>query len=273
MKRLLIIIALVICFHGLAQRKPKIKGNRNVVESLESLPAFNKIELNDDLDITLRNSNEYGYQITADENLINVFRFKVADSILMISSFYKVTSKKKLNIVVDCGELISVYLREGKIESESNFTTDVFTVQQTGTSRLMMNINAGIVDVNMEGISSGELNLQTDSLHINLKDRSDVRIYSLNSSTSIDMVQNASAIIEGATELLSANLINDASLKAEKFEAVNVRLNLQESPRAEIFARDHLDLSSQGASQTFLYGNPKITITEFLNKSELHKEE
>ena len=223
MKRVLIFLALVICFRGLAQRKPTIKGNRNVVESLESLSAFNKIELNDDLDITLRNSNEYGYQITADENLINVFRFKVADSTLSISSFYKVTSKKKLNIVVDCSELISVYLREGKIESEDNFTTDVFTVQQTGTSRLMMNINAGIVDVNMEGISSGDLNLQTDSLHINLKDRSDVRIYSLNSSTSIDMVQNASARIEGATELLTANLFNDAKLKAEKFEAVNVK--------------------------------------------------
>ncbi len=266
-------MALVIGFYGFAQRKPKIKGNRNVVESREALPAFNAIELNDDLDITLRNSSEHGYQITADENLINVFKFKVADSILSISSFYKVTSMKTLNIVIDCDELSSVHLREGKIESEDNFSSDAFTIRQTGTSRLMMNINAGIIDLNMEGISSGELNLQTDSLLINLKDRSDVRIYALNRSTSIDMVQNASATMEGATEQFRVNLFADAKLKAEKFEAGSVTINLQESPRAEIFARDNLDLSSQGSSQTFLFGNPKITISEFLNKSELHKEE
>ncbi|HCO83723.1 MAG TPA: DUF2807 domain-containing protein, partial [Arenibacter sp.] len=33
-----------------SQRKPKIKGNRNVIEVRETLPPFNAVQLDDDLD-------------------------------------------------------------------------------------------------------------------------------------------------------------------------------------------------------------------------------
>jgi len=43
-----------------SQRKPKIKGNKNVIEVRETLPPFNAIELNDDLDIVLQAASTEG---------------------------------------------------------------------------------------------------------------------------------------------------------------------------------------------------------------------
>ena len=96
-KNTIVFLALVFCFQAFAQRKPKIKGNKKVVEVVEELPPFNAIELNDDLKIFLEKSSSEAFIIKADDNLIDVLKFKVVDSTLIITSFYKIISKKKLD--------------------------------------------------------------------------------------------------------------------------------------------------------------------------------
>ena len=83
------------------QRKPKIKGNRKVTRVTERLPAFNSILLKDDLDVALVAANSPSYQLVADDNLVDVITFKVVDSVLEIRSFYKITSRKELNITIN----------------------------------------------------------------------------------------------------------------------------------------------------------------------------
>ncbi|MEO0528457.1 MAG: DUF2807 domain-containing protein, partial [Bacteroidota bacterium] len=124
MKKFIIVVLILSYGTVTAQRKPKIKGNRVVVEVREELPAFNAIELNDDLEITLHKSADPGYVITADDNLIDVLKFKVADSTLMISSFYKIIAKKKLEITINYRELESITMKEGKIGMEDIINTD-----------------------------------------------------------------------------------------------------------------------------------------------------
>ena len=58
-----------------AQRKPKIKGNKSIVEVNEDLPFFNAIEVRDDLEIFLKETTIPGYSISADDNLIDILRF------------------------------------------------------------------------------------------------------------------------------------------------------------------------------------------------------
>ena len=49
MKNLITLIILLVCFQTFAQRKPKIKGNKSVIEVREVLPSFKAIELIDEL--------------------------------------------------------------------------------------------------------------------------------------------------------------------------------------------------------------------------------
>ena len=255
-----------------AQRKPKIKGNKNVVEVREDLEAFKGIELSDDLDIILQKSNQQGYSLELDDNLIDVLKFKVEDSILKISSFYNITSKKKLDITIYFEELNSLSMMNGKITMTDVIATDHLKVTTTGTSRLELNATADVIDITMEEISSGDFNLASDSLNMILKDRIDVKVYATGVNSSVYMYKNASAKLEGTADNLRIKLYGSTNLKAEMLEANTVVLLSEDSPSAEIRAISDFQLSSKGGSKTSLYGNPKITIMEFLDTSQLNKE-
>lgn len=272
MKNSILLIALLVCFQSFAQRKPKIKGNKNVIEVREELPSFKAIELVDDLELVLQKGTSAGYTVLADDNLIDVLKFKVVDSTLVISSFYKITSKKKLEIAISYNELEAITMRDGKINMKDVISSDRFLVNTYGASRLELNATAPVIQINMEGMSSGDFNLASDSLNIALKDRVDARIYAVGVSNNIQMYKNASAKMEGTADALTVELFESSNLKADKMEAIKVVAYLEGSSDANLNAIQYLMLSARGSSKTHLYGNPEITIREFLDMAQLHKE-
>jgi len=272
MKNIGIILSLLFCFQAFSQRKPKIKGNKNVVDVTESLPAFNAIELNDDLEIFLTKSNQEGYTLEADDNLIDVLKFKVEDSTLVISSFYKITSKKKLDITISYYELSNIIVRDGRIRMKDVIETEALTIETYGSAKVELNAETTITNLNMEGNSSGDFNIQSDSLDIVLKDRVDARIYSVSEMTNVQMNTNSAVNMEGTTYAMSVHLFDKANLKARKLQAEGVEVIAEGSPSARVYANKDFELTSRGSSKTYLSGDAKIDILEFLDTSELHKE-
>lgn len=272
MKHILFFVAFLFCLQIFSQRKPKIKGNKSVVEVNESLPAFNAIELNDDLDIDLVQANQEGYSLTIDDNLIDVLKFKVEDSTLVISSFYKITSKKKLDITINYYEVSRIKMRDGRIQMKDVIETDELTIETYGSSKLQLNANTTLTNLTMEGNSSGDLSLESDSLNITLKDRIDVSIYSTSERNNMELTKNASAKMEGTAYALSVKLFDNANLKARKLDAEGVEVIAEGSPSARVYASEVFELTSKGSSKTYISGGAKIEIIEFLDTSELHKE-
>lgn len=271
-KYLVFLLISIVSLQLHAQRKPKIKGNKNVIVVREELESFYGIALLDDLDIVLQKAPQEGYALELDDNLVDVLKFKVSNGVLEISSFYNITSKRKLEITIFYQELSSVKMLNGKISMNDVISTERLKVNTSGTSRLELNATADIIDITMEEISSGDFNLASDSLNIILKDRIDVKLYTTGDSNSMYMYENASAKVEGTTKFLMAKLYGDSSLKAADLESTEVLLVAEDSPDAEIRALEGFQLSSKGASKTKLYGNPKITIIDFLDTSTLEKE-
>ena len=150
--------------------------------------------------------------------------------------------------------------------------TDELTIETYGSSKVQLNSNANQTNLLMEGNSSGDFSLESDSLHIILKDRVDVRIYSTSQRNNIQMNSNASAKMEGSAYAFSATLSDNANLRARKLDAEGVEVISEGSPNARIFASKIFELSSRGSSKTYLSGDAKIEILEFLDTSELHKE-
>mgnify|MGYP003663314418 FL=1 len=268
----LLVVVLFISFSGYTQRKPKIKGNKNVIEVREDLAPFTAIELLDDLDIVIQKASQEGYALELDDNLLDVLKFKVDNGVLKISSFYNITSKKKLEITIFFQELRSIKMLNGKISMKDVISTDRLKVATFGTSRLELNATADIMDITMEEISSGDFNLASDSLNITLKDRIDVKLYTTGSSNNIYMYKNASAKLEGTADFLMAKMYGNSSLKAADLQSNDVLLITEDSPDIEIRALNTLQLSSKGSTRTKLYGEAKITILDFLDTSRLEKE-
>jgi len=268
----LVILLLLLCHVTLiAQRKPKIKGSRIVTEVNEELPAFNAIQLNDNLNIVLKKSFGPGYEIVADDNLIDILKFKVEDSTLVISSFYDVTAKKQFDITINYTELKAITVKEGSVVTNDIISSDELFVDAFADAKLDIKANAAIMDINLEDTSKGDFNVDVDSLNIGLKNRAEAYIYSVNEVSLVDLEGNGSLTYEGTSDRTEVDLIGNAKFKGEKMEAGTIKARLENAANARIYAYRDLELSAKGNSRIYLYGNPKITVLEFLDTSQLIK--
>jgi len=272
-KKLLCVLFILSLGVTHAQRKPKIKGNRNVIEVLEPLPSFHSIELKDDLQINLDDSAAESYSIVGDDNLIDVLRFRVVDSTLIISSFYKITGKKQLDITVNYRQLKSIIVRDGSVLANQKIQADELSVLTNGLAKVELSANAALVNLSLEENSKGNYNIESDSLSLALKDKASVQLYSVTQQHRLKMEGNATANLEGTSDSLNISLKGSPNLKAQKLEAAVIRLETGETAVARIYGYRELELLATGASRTYLYGNPGITMTSFEDSAELHKEQ
>lgn len=244
-----------------------------ITEVKEELPPFNAIQLNSDMDITLKKSFGPGYTIVADDNLIDIYKFQVEDSTLVISSFYDVSSKKQLEITVEYVELAALSVKEGSVVSKEQITTDALFVDAFGTSRLDLQVNAGVADINLEDNAKADFNLDVDSLNVRLAKRAESYMYAVTESNTVSLEANSSLTFQGTSDRMVLEVTGNAKYKGEKMETGSVQVMMDNEAQVRLYAFRDIVLSSKGNARMLLYGNPKITIEEFLNTSQLLKKD
>ncbi|ASO05730.1 putative auto-transporter adhesin, head GIN domain [Arenibacter algicola] len=254
-----------------SQRKPKIKGNRNVIEVRETLPPFNAVQLDDDLDINLQAATSGEYIIEADDNLIDILKFKVENETLIISSYYRVTSKKRLNITVNFNELFLINANDGNIVVKNRFSTEFLEVNTRGSGRVEIDVDADAMQITMNDNSKGNFKVDSDTLNIRLAEKADLRLFGVMENTVLDMQRNSKADLEGFTDVFQFHLLDASDLKAKRLEANSVEANLEGSSSAEVLSTATVDLNSKGDSKTYVFGDSKINLLEFLDTSELYR--
>jgi hypothetical protein len=253
-----------------AQRKPKIKGNRSVTEVREALDDFHAVMLLDDLEITLESASSPGYTITADDNLIGVLKFEVSSDTLYISSFYTITGKKQLDIKVLFTELSALTIKEGSVSMKEILNADQVDVHAEGMARVQLRARTSVFNLEMAGQSSGDFNVESDSLQINLKDRADVLVYQVSSGAGISLEDDSDLNLEGTAEHAQLRTRGHASLKAERMEAGLMEASISGNSAAHLRAAK-LVLNTGGSSRTYVYGDPEITLSAFKDASEIYK--
>lgn len=273
MKRFILAFLLSIPFVLIAQRRPKIKGNRSVIEITQELPPFNALELVDNLEVTVKKSFGEEVSITADDNLVDVLKFEVVDSTLVISSFYDIVSKKKLDITVGYKELKSITLKDGKVEGNGLLASDELYVSTFGRSELKLDTSGFFAEIVAEDTSKLEMNVDVDSLVVGMRQRADGFLYLTGGSTQLTLEENASLTAEGTTEYCTITMTSNSKLKADRLETAEASLVAKASAFARINAYRTFSLNAEADSRTHLYGNPKITINAFLDRAQLVKKE
>ncbi|RIV73804.1 GIN domain-containing protein [Flagellimonas aequoris] len=271
MKKILLLLFVISPLLSIAQRKPRIKGSRIVTEVSEELPPFNAIVLNDNLDIVLEKSFGPGYRIVADDNLIDILKFNVQDSTLIISSYYDVTAKKQFDITINYTDLKAITVKDGSMVSKDIIESDELFVDGFNHTKLDIKANAAVMDINLEDTSNGNFNVDVDSLNISMGHRAEAYVYAVNETGLVDMEDNATLAIEGTSDRIQVKLMGDAKFKGEKMEVGNLILTMENDPSAWVYAFRDLELSVKGNSKVYLYGTPQITVLEFLDTSQLIK--
>ncbi len=255
-----------------AQRKPRIKGNRQVTEVSQNLPPFTHLRLADDLEVHLERGETEGYVLEADDNLVDILRFDVADNTLTIGSFYTISGSKKLSITVRYRELSSIETEAGTFIAEEVINSDLLEVSATEAASLRLRLRANLLNLRMEGNSRADLNVEADSLHIELGDQVDANLYTANQAMYLELGGHASLVLEGVSASASVKLTEYGNLKAEGMVATKLQAQLEASAVGRLRADSELHLDASGGSRTYLYGQPHISIDRFADRAELHKE-
>jgi len=254
-----------------AQRKPKIRGNRNVTEVSKELPGFLAVCLLDDLEVSLQRAPGPGYEIEADDNLIDILKFEVTSDTLFISSFYKVTGRKQLQIRVRYNELNAITVRAGSISVSEPVTSDLLSVRTEAGGRLQLNARVPRLLLRMQDQSSGDFNIESDSLEVVLTNSAEARIYQVNEEMELTMGDQSDALIEGTAGTMTLKMEAGSKLRAERLEADTIKASLGGTASAYLHPTGLFELSSKESPNIYLYGDAEINIVEFGDTSVLYK--
>ena len=273
MKKLLVLVLILSPIISIAQRKPKIRGSRIVTEVSVELPPFNAIMLNDDLEIMVDKSFGPGYHLIADDNLIDILKFEVVDSTLVISAYYDITAKKQLEITVNYTNLKAITLKNGSIFTKDIIESNELFVDGFNNTKMDIKANAAVMDINLEDTSSGDFHVEVDSLNVNLNKRAQAYVYAQINAGVMDMEGNSSLALEGTSDRLQLNLLEDAKYKGETMQIGSCKLAVAGKANARVHAFGDLQINATEDASIYLYGTPKITIEEFLGTSQLIKKQ
>lgn len=255
-----------------AQRKPRIKGNRQVIEVTQSLPPFSQVQLADDLEVRLERGDTEEVRLEVDENLVDVLRFDVSGSTLTIASFYAITGSRKLAITVRYRELTALEATAGTLISEEVINGDLMEVSASEASKLQLRLRANLLNLALEGNSRADLNVEADSLHLAMGDQVDATIYTANQGMALELGGHAALALEGVSASASVQVLEYGNLKADGLVATRMQARLEASAVGRLRADSELQLDLSGGSRTYLYGQPRISIARFADRAELHKE-
>lgn len=273
MKKIVILLLVLFPIVTTAQRKPKMKGSRIVTQVSEELPPFNAIILNDDLEINLKKALGPGYHLIADDNLVDILKFEVNDGTLVISSYYNITAKKELEITVNYTQLNAIAIKNGTIVCKDVIQSEELFVDGFNNTKLDIKANADVMDINLEDTSKGDFHVEVDSLNVNLNKRTQAYIYAQINSGVVDMEGNSSLAVEGTSDRLRVNLLDNANYRGEAMQINSAQLEITGTANARIYSFGNISIKSSENAGIYLYGTPKITVEEFLGTSKLIKKE
>ncbi len=270
----MLIVALLsfsICIF--AQKKPKIKGNRVINEITKDIPeTFNTIEIDDELKVTLNQSDQSGYYLRTDENLIDIVQFKVTDSVLKIYTTNRIVRSKKLEISLNVKEIEHIILRnDAKIKSDKKLISEKLFITGYDSSDLDLDVKADDVRITLYDKVKGKVKIKSENVAITVNGKTDLKAYLITNKIKVSMTEAAELDMDGDTDYASFDVKDSSKLKAKKMKTSSTDLNTYNSADVYVYAKRNLELYAQGKSIVYVYGNPELDIKTFTDRTKIIK--
>lgn len=272
MKKYLLFITMLFVGLAFGQKKEKIKGNKEVIEVYESLPRFSKLEIADELKVSLMQTGSAGFRLKTDSNLVDVIKIEVVDSILKLYTTHNITSSKKIEISLTSAQINQINLSEGsKLESQNLIESDSLTISTSSNSKFNLDLSSKYLAINMQGNSDGKIIYRGEDVLMSLNERALIK--GSISTTNFDLTINdhADMNIEGNCENLNLIATGSTDIKAKDLNVTHAKINGSNNSDIYIYSNKDLTLYAKGRSNVYVYGNPKINVEGLSDKSQIIK--
>lgn len=277
MKKITLFLLIILSYTatGFSQDSIKVKGDRNVTIKQTYVDVFKSIIVGEDFEVELYYNSKPSVEIETDDNLHDYIKIEVIDSVLTFKTTTDIRSKKKLNIKVNYSDGFShIETREnGEIRSLTSLELNNASLKTAGSSRAYLNIKATNFNFTSLDKAKVKLNLSTTKTVIELSDNSKLDALINSQDTTIDLYQRTNVDIEGNSDNLVLKTDNNAQFNGKNFTTKTCNVTCEFASDAYLEATESITIEAAGASEVYLYGNPKIAINRFTDTAKLQKKE
>ena len=274
-KGLLLTFILLLSTLVQAQKKERIKGNKNVTIQETPINSFNKILVGEDFFIDIIEGESASVFIEADDNLHDIIQFNVADSVLSFKTTKNITSKKRLSIKV----IYTTSLKEietvdnGEISSLTSINLDDVSVKSSGTSKAFLNIKSQNFNLTSSDRARVKLNVTAIETKFELSDNSKLDALINADRMLIDLYQRTDAKVRGNLDKLKVRASNSSNLEGKELVSINCEVLSEDNSDVAINVTEELFIDVSGSGEVYIYNDPKITLNKFADTAKLHKKE
>jgi hypothetical protein len=260
-------------FVSFAQKKEKIRGNREVTTVIYEIDPFTTLEVRENLEITLLNGTTPKVEITADENLHEVFDINVADGILNIITTKDIRAKKKLEIFVTIAEDISKFDigDRTKLKSLTTLNINQAEINAMDSAELDLKIKADSLAINSYGKAEHTYEITTRSLALNAFEDTEMEL-DVTADSIASYLEFADVKLKGQTDKLKLEVKEKGEFIAHELVAKDIHVTTTEQGRAVVNASKKITIIAEHRSEIDLLGNPaSIEIVKFEGETTLRK--
>lgn len=268
-------LSLVVATTAMAQKKEKIKGSKIVTVTQKEMPAFESLEVEDNIEIFLVKGNVQAIEIEADDNLHEVIASEIYGNTLKLSTTKQVSSSKKLSVRVTYTDALKTVTgkHESVINSPAELALENITIKNLDYSRSYLNVKSTNFTLSLNDKAKAEINVKAESTTLELSKNADLKALVASPALKLDMYQKTKAVIEGDTADAKIRLDNNASLEAKKLAAKNMELVTEGYTTCNVTALENITISASGKSEIQLLGKPKVTVQNFADSAVIYKKE
>ena len=273
MKNLVLVcIALFLSVTLSAQKKEKIKGNKIVTDVYKTLEDFHAIEIADNLKVNITQSQENGYHLKADENLVPLVKLDILNGVLKIYTTMNITSSKELEIDLTFTEIDRIALNgDAELVSKNRLDFQDLSFFASDDTSYKLDIKAKNGTFNLGEGSKGDIMLKGDKTVMILNDNAYLKGDIVSDDLDLTVNKRADMDLKGDVENLKLTATGSTDIKAKKLKATYADLNASNSADIYVNATKELKIYTKGKSYVYVYGNPELKVDGLNDKSKIIK--
>lgn len=275
-KNSLILLAMLFTIVAFAQKREKIKGSKKVTVAGKEIQVFEKMEVEDNIEVYLTKGTSQGLEIEADDNLHDILKTEISGNTLRIYTSKQVTSAKKLVVNVTYTDTLNYITakHEALLYAVKELELDSVTVKNLDYTKSFLNVKSNNFKLLMNDKSKAEINVKAKTTTIELSKNADLKALVASPAVKLDMYQKTTATVEGDAEMAQLRVDNNAVFTGKKFSVKNMDLDAESYSKCSILITDTLNLSASGKTEIALYGSPvTVTMKKFANSAVIVKKE
>ena len=270
----------ILCFFALfiftscgAQKKEKIAGNKEVKTLTKDIDAdFLNLEIDDDIEVTVKQGRTTNYVLTADENLVPEISIDVRGNTLYIKTEKQITNSKKLRIYLTVNSLTGILLKNGaKLRSDGLLSLQALALTAQQSSRFDLDLETESLEVNLLDKSGGDLNVETEQATLLMNGRTDLDAEFKVREFTVALQKRAKLKLNGKAKEAMISVNDAVSFRARHFEVDDAEISMADKADVEIKVSDNLSLYAKDRSIINLYGNPKLDVKGLDDKARINK--